>query len=135
MANKIDFTFIGKLEGGQKLDGYVPAATKSKSGVTTGTGFDLGARNETDLLRLGLSPVLIKKLKPYLGIKSVAAEQLVKKTPLKVTKLEADTIDKAAKSSITQQLIQKYNMSVAVGMKKFEFLPAEAQTVIASVYY
>jgi len=123
------------LEGGQKLDGYVPAATKSKSGVTVATGFDLGARNEADLLRLRLSSTLVKKLKPYLTLKSVTAEQFVKKSPLKISKLEADTIDKAAKSSITNQLIQKYNMSIAAGLEKFDFLPAEAQTVIASVYY
>jgi len=135
MPNKIDFSFISKLEGGQKLDGYVPAATKSKSGVTIATGFDLGARNESDLLKLSLSPMLIKKLKPYLGMKSITAEQFVKKTPLKITMLEAGTIDKAAKASITKQLIQKYNLAVAIGLKKFDFLPAEAQTVIASVYY
>ncbi len=135
MPNKIDFSFISQLEGGQKLDGYVPAATKSKSGVTIATGFDLGARNEADLLRLGLLPLLIKKLKPYLGMKSIAAEQFVKKTPLKITRLEADAIDKAAKTSITKQLIQKYDLAVAIGLKKFDFLPAEAQTVIASVYY
>ena len=117
------------------VDGYVPAATKSKSGVTIATGFDLGARNEADLLRLGLSPLLIKKLKPYLGIKSIAADQLVKTSALKITKIEADSIDKAAKGSITKQLIQKYDLSVAAGLKKFEFLAPEAQTVIASVFY
>jgi len=135
MPNKIDFSFIAQLEGGQKLDGYVPAATKSKSGVTVATGFDLGARNKTDLLRLGLSPLLIKKLKPYLGVKSIAADQLVKAFPLKITKIEADSIDKAAKSSIIKYLIQKYDLSVATGLKKFEFIAPEAQTVIASVFY
>ena len=135
MPHKIDFKFISKLEGGQKLDGYVPAAIKSKSGVTIATGFDLGARNEMDLLRLGLTPMLVKKLKPYLSLKSIAAEQHLNRFPLKITMFDADIIDKAVKSLITKQLIQKYDMSVAPGMKKFEFLPAEAQTVIASVFY
>lgn len=71
MPHKIDFSFISQLEGGQKLDGYVPAATKSKSGVTIATGFDLGARNEGDLRKLLFSPSLIVKIKPYLGLKSI----------------------------------------------------------------
>ena len=42
MINKIDFKFLSDLEGGCKLNGYVPNPKTSKSGVTIGTGFDLG---------------------------------------------------------------------------------------------
>ena len=64
MSGKIDHSFLNKMEGGSKINGYVPAARISKSGVTTGTGFDLRQRNELDLKKLGLSRKLIAVLKP-----------------------------------------------------------------------
>lgn len=135
MSNKIDYGFISTLEGGQHLKGYVPAENQSKSGVTVATGFDLGARNEQDLKKLSFTPTLINKLKPYLGMKSTVAMNFVRAKPLLLNKIEADTIDKAAKSSITALLVRKYNTAIKPPQKTFIFLPKEAQTVIASVYY
>lgn len=133
--NKINFGFISTLEGGQKTKAYVPAEYDSKSGVTVATGFDLGARSEADLRRLGFTPILINKLKPYLGLQKLEAVKFLNTKPLAITKPEADMIDKAAKSSTTEQLIRNYNMAVKPPLKTFTFLPAEAQIVIASVYY
>jgi hypothetical protein len=53
MSGKIDHSFLNKMEGGSKINGYVPAARISKSGVTIGTGFDLRQRNELDLKKIG----------------------------------------------------------------------------------
>ncbi len=135
MSNNIDYDFISVLEGGQHLEGYVPAENQSKSGVTIATGFDLGARDEQDLKKLGFTSTLIDKLKPYLGMKSTDAVNLIRITPLLIKKIEAGVIDKAAKSSITNLLIRKYNAAIKPPQKTFVFLPKEAQTVIASVYY
>ena len=66
MPDSIDYDFIAEREGGRRSKGYVPAAGVSKSGVTIATGFDLGARNEGDLSRLGLGKELSAKLKPYM---------------------------------------------------------------------
>jgi hypothetical protein len=65
----IDWTFISKKEGGQKLIAYVPAASSSKSGVTVGTGIDLGARCEADIANLDISADFKSKLKPYVNKK------------------------------------------------------------------
>jgi hypothetical protein len=65
----IDWTFISKKEGGQKLIAYVPAASSSKSGVTVGTGIDLGAGCEADIANLDISTDLKPKLKPYVNKK------------------------------------------------------------------
>ena len=135
MSNNIDFSFISSLEGGQKLTGYVPASGVSNSGVTVATGFDLGARNEGDLKKLGLSPALITKLKPYLGLKKSDATDALKKTPLVIIKAEADSIDKAVKKDATDLIIQRYNAAIKPTQNKFSDLPKEAQTVIASVAY
>lgn len=134
MFDKIDYSFISELEGGSKTTGYVPAAGVSKSGVTIGTGFDLGQRNESDLKALGLPSDLITKLKSYLGKKAKDAQDVLTKTPLTITTAQAATIDKAVKKAHVDLLMLKYN-SAAENKKKFTDLPAEAQTVIASVSF
>lgn len=134
MSDKIDYSFLIKMEGGSKTNGYIPAAKVSKSGVTIGTGFDLGQRNESDLKKLRLSSKLIATLKPYLGKKAKDAQDALNKTPLKITTAQAADIDKAVKKPHVDLITRKYN-SVAKNGKRFTDLPAEAQTVIASISY
>ncbi len=134
MPEKIDYKFLSDLEGGSKARGYVPAAGVSKSGVTVATGFDLGQRNESDLKRLKLDTTLVTKLKPYLGVKAKAAQDLLKKQPLQITSVQAQSIDKTVKSAHISQLKLKYN-SAQGNKKKFADIAPEAQTVIASVSF
>jgi GH24 family phage-related lysozyme (muramidase) len=134
MPENIDYKFLSDLEGGSKTSGYVPAAGVSKSGVTIATGFDLGQRNESDLNRLNLNAVLVKKLKPYLGLKAKSAQDYLKKNPLQISVAEAQSIDKSVKSAHIAQLKEKYN-SVPGNNKKFSDIPSEAQTVVASVSF
>lgn len=122
------------MEGGSKTTGYVPAAGVSQSGVTIGTGFDLGQRNESDLKALGLSIGLIATLKPYLGKKAKDAQDALGKTPLTVTAAQAADMDKAVKKSHVDLIKHKYN-AAAQNKKKFTDLPVEAQTVIAAVSF
>src|SRR5215510_13912332 len=96
MPENIDYNFLSAREGGCITTGYVPNPTGSKSGVTLATGFDLGARTEADLTRLGLSSSLVAKLKPYLGKKGSDAVDALKNAPLSVTLPEARQIDKAS---------------------------------------
>ncbi|WP_234383838.1 pesticin C-terminus-like muramidase [Paracidovorax avenae] len=112
----------------------MPAANVSKSGVTIATGFDLGQRSENDLKNLGLASNLIEKLKPYLGSKGADAKKLVETTPLTISAAEAESIDKATKASHIASLKLKYD-SATTDKKHFIDLPAQAQTVIASVSF
>ncbi len=132
--HSINFDFISNLEGGRKLNGYVPDSQTSKSGVTIATGFDLGQRAEHDLRSLGLNNKLVEKLKPYLGKKSQQAVNLLAKTPLTISKSEANLIDKQVKSAHTTEIVNNYD-DAANGKGSFINLPAEAQTVIASVSF
>ncbi|CAN7500326.1 pesticin C-terminus-like muramidase [Acidovorax sp. Leaf78] len=133
MPDLIDYSFLSDLEGGRRTKAYVPASETSKSGVTVATGFDLGQHSEHDLKRLGLSSTLIVKLKPYLGLKKEKATELLDKSPLTVTASEAEIIDKAVKSAHLAAIKLKYD--TASSEKSFLDLPAEAQTVIASVSF
>ncbi|OED78096.1 hypothetical protein A144_22660 [Vibrio splendidus ZF-90] len=127
----IDHEFIGLLEGSKK-NGYVPMPEKSNSGVTIAVGFDLGARNIDDLRRLGLSTELIERFTPYLGLKKFEAESFLNSHPLLINDQELETIVMLVKESETKKIVSAYNKDSVV---KFECLPKQAQTVIASVAY
>lgn len=134
MLDNIDYAFLSEMEGGSKTKGYVPAGGISKSGVTIGTGVDLGQRNEADLKNLGLSSELIATLKPYLGKKTKEAQDVLDKAPLTITARQATDIDKAVKKSHIFLIKLRYN-AAAENKKEFTHLPVEAQTVIASVSF
>ncbi|WP_112140294.1 type VI secretion system tip protein TssI/VgrG [Marinomonas primoryensis] len=129
---RINFEFIKQLEGSRK-DGYVPAPDDSQSGVTIGSGFDIGARSLTDLKILGLPDELIKKFSPYVQVKKQEAVALLKDTPLSITDEEQILLEQLVKKSETEKIVNLYNNSES--KVKFECLPEEAQTVIASVAY
>jgi type VI secretion system secreted protein VgrG len=129
---RINFEFIKQLEGSRK-DGYVPAPDDSQSGVTIGSGFDIGARSLTDLKILGLPDELIKKFSPYVQLKKQDAVALLKDTPLSITDEEEALLEQLVKNSETEKIVKWYNNSDS--SINFECLPEEAQTVIASVAY
>lgn len=136
MANQIDYKFISDREGGSITEAYVPASEVSKSGVTVATGFDLGQRNESDLNNLGLSAELVTKLKPYLGKTAKAASDALSAKSLTISAAEATEIDKAVKAKEVDKLKRRYAAAIDNSAKTdFYSLPAEAQTVIASVSF
>ena len=122
------------MEGGSQTRGCVPAAGVSQSGVTIATGFDLSQRSENDLKALGVYSGLIEKINPYLGAKSEEAKKMLQKTPLTISAAGAESIDKAVKSSHVATVKLTYD-SAASNKKSFLDLPAEAQTVIATVSF
>ena len=81
IVSKIDFGFISRGEGGQQLYGYASAAGTGKTGVTIATGFDLGAREEKDLIALKLDDDLVQRFTPYLGLQGADAEAFLAKNP------------------------------------------------------
>lgn len=134
--NEVDWAKIKGYEG-QRLDGYVPTKNGvpiGTSGVTVASGFDLGARNLSDLQKLGFDNSLIATLTPYLGLKGSSALNYETANPLNITQAQSDTINSAAKSLSLSLLVSKYDTSTGIAGSFFD-LPAEAQTVIASVSF
>ena len=130
--NDIDFDFISTFEGGSRNTGYVPDAEKSKSGVTIGVGFDLGARNVNDLRALNLDKALVELLTPYLGLQGQSALRYLEQHPLTITDADADAINVSVKSGLIDSLVAKYDADAGVS---FASIPAKWQTVIASVEF
>lgn len=127
MKTKINYQFIAELEG-NSLTGYVPDPDNSNSGVTIGSGFDLGQRSRTDLI--GLPKCLIGKLAPYLGKKKREAVEFLKANPLTVTVEECEKINRFAHQEVEELLLDLWE-----GEAEFNELTAEQQTVVASVSF
>jgi hypothetical protein len=128
----IDFDFISTCEGGSLNKGYVPDAANSKSGVTIAIGFDLGARNVNDLLRLKLEPALIELLTPYLGFQGMQAAHYLRQHPLHISDADAKAIKVAVKSKLIASLVAKYDGDADVS---FATIASQWQTVIASLEF
>ena len=136
MPIEIDYALLQKLENAAgRMSANVPNPGGSQSGVTICTGFDLGARNENDLLSLGIRGELLDLLSPYLGIKKWDAVNKLKARPLVMTTSQCVQIDTAVKTHFVSQLRVKYNAHVAKGKPKFEDLPGAVQTVMLSVAF
>lgn len=135
MTLNIDYKFLARMEGECKLNVYVPDPEGSNSGPTISTGFDLGARHEYDLKKLGIHGELLKRFRPYLGLQGMDALAFVKNNPMKISLKECHQVDAALKSHFASQVTLRYNSAIATGKTKFEDLPGQAQTVIMSVSY
>lgn len=112
-----------------KTVGYVPS---DDSGVTIGTGVDIGQKGLKELRELKLEPALFDKLKPYLGAKGGAARILLKANPLVLTPEEAETVTKASHAWELNRLNVAFNRDSKIG--RFEDMPRDAQTVLFSLF-
>jgi hypothetical protein len=138
----VDWAFISDREGGQVLAGYVPDAAGSRSGVTIGTGIDLGQRAESDIDGLAVSADLKAMLKPYCGKKTGDATDCLKKSPLTITAADATALDKAIKQPLLDKLIAAYDAAVDKANASdhctrvhFNDLPQGVQTALASANF
>ena len=131
----IDWDFISELEGGQILEGYVPAVEKSQSGVTIATGVDLGQKSEASIDALAIPDTLKAKLKPYAGMKKRTALDFLNENPLSITAEEASALDRAIKQGSAAAVRERYNQAVPQSSPRFDDLSQETQTVICSVAF
>ena len=127
----INYDFIESLEGFE-TSGYVPNVEGSKSGVTIGSGIDLGARSVNDLKKLNISEELITKLKPYLGRKSTGAKDYLEKNPLNISADEARYITRAVQADATNRLAKKWKAKTG---QDFSELSENKATAVASVAF
>ena len=126
MSN-INWDFILEQEGFETT-GYVPDAENSKSGVTIASGFDLGARKESDLK--GLPEDIIALLTPFLGFTGAEASEIAPN--LKVSEDQAKIINEFAKSTELAKLKTKWQNATGTN---FDDLPTEQATVLTSVAF
>ncbi len=132
----------------RELSAYVPCAKKNYtgrnsrgacgevlglSGVTVGTGLDLGQQRLEDLERMGVDADLRALLRPYLGLRKEAACQHLRDRPLRLTEAQCDALDAAVHGDYIRRAGAIYNSRALDG--PFEELPPQAQAVVVSLYY
>ena len=123
----VDIVEIASYEGNE-LQGYVPDAKGSKSGVTIASGLDLGARSVDDLE--GLPEDIITKLEPFLGLKG--NEAVARAKELNITEEEAKIINTFAHKQSLTKLKKKWEKDSG---QSFDLLSKEQATVLASVAF
>ena len=127
----IDPNFIGRQEG-FRLDGYVPDPVFSRSGVTVGTGVDIGQLSVADIGALAIPQELKQKLEPYAGLIRQDAVRLVNNHPLHLTEDEASILDGVVTQKAIDELARRYS---AASGRSFSELPEEAQMAIGDIAY
>lgn len=127
---------LERFEGKGVRKAYIPKSKGvilGQSGVTVGTGVDLGQQSESGLLAMGVPRPLVEKLRPYLGKKKEEADALLKKYPLELTVEEVEQLDAAVRSSYIAATEKRFN-----GKKPatpFADCPKEVQAVAVSLEY
>jgi hypothetical protein len=80
----------------------------SNSGVTVGSGVDLGATDADELKGYGVSAALIEKLKPYIGKHRADACKALREKPLTLTDEEAEEMNRFGFSKHAENVKLEY---------------------------
>lgn len=141
------------FEGPQQLDGYIPCKLTTGgtanyyggpnperyvpmgiSGVTIGTGVDLGQTDKITLRNMSVTNAIVYQLMPYFEQRKAAAVAVLHRLPLTLSQSDADELDAAMLSHHVTKIADYYDRAVGViGM--FSKLPWQAQAVIVSIQY
>lgn len=133
-SDNVDFDFIADQEGEAINTAYVPqddeGNAEGQSGVTIGTGVDLGSKNKAYFE--GLNDDIVEKIEPYFGKKRETAQNLLAIAPLELTDAEVADLDRFVKEKELTTLKDKWNEDSDTD---FDDLPTNQATAVASVYY
>lgn len=146
-------SFLTTVEGPRQTQGYIPCNLKAggtanyrggpfperyaamgASGVTIGTGCDLGQTDADTLRAYGLDDqCLLDCFAPYLGLKQDAAIMRLHEKPLSITPAQAEKLDHAVHGGYLARYVRPaYDRASAV---PFDALPPQAQAVVMSVCF
>jgi LysM repeat protein len=130
--NSIDPNFIRGQEG-FRLDGYVPDPQSSMSGVTVGTGVDIGQMSAADIWTLDIPQELKQKLVPYAGVIGQNAVNFLHNHPLHLTQDEANALDRLVTQNTVERLADRFNSGAT--SNSFTDLPPTARMAITDIAY
>ena len=130
---------LGTFEGAAKCRGYVPAhAGKAlgNSGVTIGTGVDLGQHTAEGLAAMRVPHSVIGLLVPYLGLQKEAAQKRLKTLPLILSPESVHALDQAVTKHFIDTVERIFDHRAArCGASFFADRPRQVQAVAVSLCY
>lgn len=128
----IDWGFMFSAEG-RSLTGYVPCKNGKpiqNSGVTIGTGCDIGQMTSDELRSLDLPLPVFMKLNPYTNITKEKAVEKLKQLPLELSEHETTLLDEKVHSRIVRRFVRNFELA---SNSKFNEQSDQVQTVLASL--
>jgi len=131
MTYKIDWTFLREVEG-SVAKGYVPEDNDGpiKSGVTIGTGFDLGQQSMESLERYHFSLPLLLQLQYFAGLTGCKAKKALNDKGLTLAEDQLEELEEKVNYVYAKQIEEEYNNNSGL---RFRSLDEHQQTVIVSV--
>ena len=134
LGDNVDFDFIAEQEGEAINNAYVPqnedGNPEGQSGVTVGTGVDLGSKDRAYFD--GLDEDLVEKLEPYFGQRRENAQTILAISPLTLTDAEVSELDQFVKDKELATLRTRWNQDSTT---EWDDLPENQATAVASVFY
>lgn len=135
----IDVNFIQCHEG-FLCCGYVPIDSKTgevlgMSGVTVGSGVDLGSKDSAYLTAIGVSQTIADALEPYYGLTRDDAACAAIELPLELPCSDAQALTDAVKNDVVSQIEQRYDEDREGEAVRFVELPRGIRTAIADVWF
>ena len=94
---EVDFGFLRSVEGFE-TSGYIPTSkgkVLGQSGVTIGSGVDLGHQSRQGLINAGVDIKIVDEVEPYLGLRKTKALDKLRDNPLKLSDESAEAITTA----------------------------------------
>ena len=133
----IDWEFIREKEGFETAL-YVPenkdGTPKGQSGVTVGSGIDLGQWTEARFKKMGVPAKTLTKLSAYFGKKKEKAQEYLAANPLELDNDEAEELTSIVKGEVLKGVKSWYNKNNTSG-NDWSDLTDEQQTVTTSVLF
>ena len=130
---QVNMEFL-RMSEGFVTEGYVPRSGEQvldSSGVTIGTGLDLGTKN-MDYFKDFENKETLKKMEAYFGMQGLAAYNFEQENPLSLTREEAVEVDNYVKG---RELESIENSFLALTGKELSSMPPRLQTVIADLQF
>ena len=139
----IDVNFVQCHEG-FLCCGYVPINNTNgqvlgTSGVTVGSGVDLGSKTSSSLRSIGVPQTIVDQLSQYFGLKRDDAACAVIELPLRMSCNDAQALTEAVKNDNVLKVQQRYDQDRRrVGeppTEPFHSLPRGIRTAVADVWF
>ena len=130
---QVNMEFL-RMSEGFETEGYVPRSGEQvldSSGVTIGTGLDLGTKN-MDYFKDFENKETLKKMEAYFGMQGQEAYDFEQENPLSLTREEAVEVDNFVKG---RELESIENSFLALTGKELSSMPPRLQTVIADLQF
>lgn len=131
----VKYNFIQEKEG-FSTSGYVPKSSDgnpdSNSGVTIGSGVDLGNRTSESMVNDGIDKTFADSLDAYFGHKGQDAQNQLNANPLNLTEAQANDLSNFYINQFSTTVADTYNGATS---SAFSSLPLNTRTAIVSVAY